>query len=331
MKIKKGFMQRKVIFTALLILLVSAVAGCGGQTASVNKDIRIFLSLNAMDTFRQTLVDAAENKAAQEGVEIVVEDAGGSIETQVEHIKSAAAGNYDVILCSPVSTDTIVELKATAGDIPIVFINSCPDDKYLEAGKYIYVGSDEKVAGQYQAEYVLETLANQDEINVVLIKGPKEHSATTGRSNGVKQALAASGKKINYVFEDHADWDTEQAKELFELFLKTDVPVDCVICNNDSMALGVVEACKSVGIDPGTIPILGVDATGDGCAAIRNGEMAFTVYQSGLGQGQAAVDMAIKIVTKKDTKDTEGITEDEKYVWVPFERVDGSNVAQYME
>lgn len=328
---KKGFKQKTALIMVVLVLLASVLTGCGEQATAVNKNIRIFLSLNEMDTFRQTLVNAAEDKAAQEGVEIVVEDAGGSIETQVEHIKKAVEQDYDVILCSAVSTDTVVELKASAGDIPIIFINSCPDDKHLEAGKYIYVGSDEKVAGQFQAEYVLDTLPDKDEINVVLLKGPNEHSATIGRSNGVKQALAESGKKINYVFEDRADWDTEQAKELFELFLKTDVPVDCVVCNNDSMALGVIEACKNAGIDPGTIPILGVDATVDGCAAIQKGEMAFTVYQSGLGQGQAAVDMAIKIVTKQDTKDTEGITEDEKYVWVPFEKVDSSNVTQYME
>lgn len=328
---KKRCKQKTAVMMGLLVLLASVLTGCGEQTTAVNKNIRIFLSLNEMDTFRQTLVNAAEDKAAREGVEIVVEDAGGSIETQVEHIKKAVEQDYDVILCSAVSTDTVVELKASAGDIPIIFINSCPDDKHLEAGKYIYVGSDEKVAGQFQAEYVLNTLSDKDEINVVLLKGPNEHSATIGRSNGVKQALAESGKKINYVFEDRADWDTEQAKELFELFLKTDVPVDCVVCNNDSMALGVIEACKNAGIDPGTIPILGVDATVDGCAAIQKGEMAFTVYQSGLGQGQAAVDMAIKIVTKQETKDTEGITEDEKYVWVPFEKVDSSNVAQYME
>ncbi|HBA98313.1 MAG TPA: hypothetical protein DCZ23_09405, partial [Lachnospiraceae bacterium] len=63
--------------------------------------------------------------------------------------------------------------------------------------------SDEYMAGQYQAEYILEKLSDKDEINVVLLKGPKEASGTIGRTEGLKQTLKASGKKINYVFEDN--------------------------------------------------------------------------------------------------------------------------------
>ena len=118
---------------------------------------------------------------------------------------------------------------------------------------------------------------------------------------------------------------------IFELFLKTGSSVDCVICNNDSMALGVVEACKEAGLDLNSIPILGVDATSDGCAAIKNGELAFTVYQSGSGQGSKAVEMAIELMNDSNGNDVEGITEDGLYVWVPFEGVDSSNVADYMK
>ena len=134
----------------------------------------------------------------------------------------------------------------------------------------------------------------------------------------MKQTLQASGKTINYAFEDYANWETDQAKELFEFFLQTGSPVDCVICNNDGMALGVVKACKEAGIDLSTLPVLGVDATADGCEAIKNGEMAFTVYQSGLGQGQKAVEMAICLANNTNGQDVEGITEDGLYVWVPF-------------
>lgn len=318
--------KKYVSLFVIVVMLIAAVSGCAQRAGGTKSDIRIFFSLNQMDTFRRTLVDAAAEKAAQIGAQFVMEDAEGSIEKQVEQIKRAAAEKYDVIICSVVSVDTVVQLKMSAEDIPIVFVNSCPDEKYLQAGKYVFVGSNEQVAGEFQAEYVLGKLAGSQELNVALLKGPSNHSATKGRTNGVKRALEQSGRQIHYVFEDTANWDTEQAQKLFELFLKTGSTADCVICNNDAMALGVAEACKKNGI---SIPILGVDATADGCEAIRNGDMAFTVYQSGSGQGHAAVDAAVQLAGNGDVKDLEGSSEDGKYVWVDFERVDSSNVSQY--
>ena len=324
-------MRKKLgILLGALMLGTLLIAGCGSdRSAASNKDVKILLVLNQMDSFRETLVAAARNTAEAEGVQFDFKDAEGSIEKQVNYLKSAKQEGYNVILCSPVSAETVVELKASAGDIPIVFINSCPDEKQLKEGKYVYAGSDEYVAGQFQAEYVLDKLADRQEINVVLIKGEKAHSATNGRTKGVKQTLEGSGKTINYVFEDYADWDQELSKHLFEIFLRTGSPVDCVLCENDSMALGVIEACKEANVDLGTLPVLGVDATADGCAAIKNGEMAFTVCQSGAGQGEAAVKAAIRFAQGESVDSLEGVSEDGKYVWVPFEKVDSTNVSQY--
>ena len=324
-------MRKKLgILLSVVMIGMLALTGCGSDSGvASNKDIKILLVLNQMDSFRETLVAAARNTAEAEGVQLDFKDAEGSIEKQVNYLKSAEAEGYNVILCSPVSAETVVELKASAGDIPIVFINSCPDEKQLKEGKYVYAGSDEYVAGQFQAEYVLDKLADRQEINVVLLKGEKAHSATNGRTKGVKQTLESSGKTINYVFEDYADWNQELSKHLFETFLRTGSPVDCVLCENDSMALGVIEACKEANIDLSTLPVLGVDATADGCAAIKNGEMAFTVCQSGAGQGEAAVKAAIQFAKGESVDSLEGVSEDGKYVWVPFEKVDSTNVSLY--
>lgn len=324
-------MKRTIKLIGIIVLAVFVMAGCGNSKKQGSSDKKIFLTLNEMDNFRQTLVDAAVEKAKKNGIQLDVGDAQNSIETQVKMIKEAAEKKYDVILCGAVSIDTTVELKASAGDVPIIFFNSCPKESLLKEGQYVYVGSDEQVAGQLQAEYVLKKLADKDEINVVILKGPKGHSATKGRTSGAKKVLNASGKKINYVFEEYANWDSAQAKELFELFLKTGSKVDCVICNNDSMALGVVEACKAAGIDLNSLPVMGVDATAEGCESIKNGDMAFTVYQSGSGQGSKAVEMAIDLMNNGTGKNIEGITKDGLYVWVPFESVDSNNVSDYIK
>lgn len=325
-------MKKTIKLVTALVLCLSLITGCSGGGGTQDESaagVKMYLTVSSADTFRQSLIDTAKETAEKMGAEFTAKDAEGSLENQLAQIKEAVDGDYDVILCNPVDTDTALQLQVAAGDIPIVFYNSCPSDERLEADKYVFVGSNEEDAGKYQGEYILDKLSGKDTINVAVFRGEKMHSATVGRTNALKAALNDSGKTINYVFDDYADWDTELARQQFEILLKTGQSVDVVACNNDSMALGIVQACEENGINPGEIIIVGVDATADGCQAIEEGKMAFTVYQSATGQGTYVVKAAARLAQGKSLKGMEYLSEDEKYVWVPFEKVDRENVKDY--
>lgn len=327
--------MKKVISVFLCVVMLAVTCiGCGksvqGQNVALGK-VKIFVSTASdSDEFNNLLLASIEETAGNSGIEYEVQCADSSIEKQVEQIAGAREKGYDVIICRLVDANTALQVEKAAGDLPVVFINNSPSADRLKEDKYVFVGSDEKVAGMYQAEYVLDRLSGKSELNVVLLKGEMGHSATKGRTEYSKLMLEESGKKINYVFEDYANWSTDISAQYMSIFLKQEIPVDCVIANNDLMALGAVEALKTKGIEPSSVVIVGVDAIADACVAIKNGDMAFSVCQSAKNQGIAAVEVAQILGNGKSLKQY-ALADDNLYeVWVEYEKVDAGNVDSYM-
>lgn len=325
-------MKKKISILLTIMMVLMIVSGCSSNSNSAsNKKVKILFSMaDDSDVFRHTLSENAKIYAKDQNVELVVKDAQGSVEKQVDHMKEAISGGYDTIICSIVDPDIALQLKKEAAGLPIVFINSAPNDDLLEENKYIFVASNEKVAGRYQAESVIESLKNKSEAKVVLFKGEEGHSATIGRTKAVKETFKEKGINVKYVFEDSANWSREGAKEMFNVFLSTHREFDSVICNNDEMALGVIDSLKENKIDPSSIPVLGIDATTNACNAIVDGSMRLTVYQSGKEQSKSAVEAAIQLGSGGSLDKIENLAEDKMHIWVPFEKVDKSNVMQYI-
>jgi inositol transport system substrate-binding protein len=330
--LKNRSIKRFLTCVLTAVLLSLSIMGCGSKkgssTGSIDgSGVRVFFSTLTLDDFKTLIMNSVVDAGAKSGVTVDVGAPCATVDDQVAQIRDAAAKGYDAIICNPVDTDTALQLEVTAGDIPILFTNSQPDAAYLKPDKYMYVGSYEIDAGTMQAEYVWNKLGKPSSLNVVLFQGQPGHPAAVNRTKAVKKYFKSIGVNANFVFNDTAYWDTQKACDEFKLFLKTNQPYDCVICNNDSMAIGVVQAMNELGIDTAKVPVVGIDATVDGCQSILDGGMQFTVYQSAIGQGQSCIEAAVALAKKGTCKDVQYVTEDGLYVWVPFEPVDKSNAA----
>ena len=318
--------RARILILAGMMLCLS---GCQKADQQNSDSKKLYYTAMESGDYYEDWAKRLGEKAGAYGFEFQAGYAEMSVEAQDAQVKDAYSDGYSVILCGLVQPEIATEIKAVSAGTPIVFINNAPPEDQLEKDRYIYVASDESMAGQYQAEYILDKLGDKDEIYIALLKGPKQASGTVGRTQGLKETLKASGKNIHYVFEDYADWNETTAKEMITMFLNTGNPVDCVVANNDDMAPGAVAAFEEAGMDTSSVLFLGVDASVKGCEAIAAKRMDFSVYQSTSEQIAAAVEAADKLAEGRSIQELEGATEDGKYIFVPFEKVDAGNVAQY--
>lgn len=157
-------------------------------------------------------------------------------------------------------------------------------------------------------------------------------TSTTNRTASVLKALEDNGIKATAAAAPlAADYDRATAMDMISPLLKT-TKYDCIISNNDAMALGAVEAMQQQGLDPKSVPIVGIDATADGRQAIKDGTLAMTVFQNAEGQGRASLQAAANLIDGKPIAEGTGYEvddENEFIIWVPFEPVTIDNVADY--
>ena len=326
-------MRRISAFILCIALIVGCLAGCGqssGGSVSGN-GLKIFMTVHDdTDTFLMALTEAMNNKAASAGVVLDAASCNGDATVQRQQIEKAVKDGYDAVICRLADASTILQMEIAAGDVPIVFINNEPSADYLKADKYIYVGSYEQDAGRFQAEYVWNGLGKPSSLNVVIMEGQKGHAAVPQRTNAVKYFFLDNNVKANMVFVDYGDWSDSVAYEKLEMFKITGQPFDCIICNNDPMAIGAIKWLKDNGYDTHKVLVAGIDATSGGCDAIRDGDLFMTVLQDTAGQGEAAIESAITLAKGKSVSTLAGATEDLKYVWVPFVPINSANIDQYI-
>lgn len=306
-------------------LIASTMAATLMGTAASAENIGVSMALfddNFLTVLRNGMTDYA---ATQDGLTLQIEDAQNDVGKQLNQIQNFIASGVDAIIVNPVDTDATVAMSQAAADagIPLVYVNREPVNVDSLPDNQAFVASNELESGTLETQEICRILKEQGktEAKAVVMMGELSNQAARVRTQDIKDVIATPECSfITIVEEQSANWSRTQGADLVTNWLSAGVEFDAVIANNDEMAIGAIQALKTAGRAMDSVVIGGIDATADALAAMAAGELDVTVFQNAAGQGQGAVDAAVKL-SRGETV--------EKKVYVPFELVTPANLANY--
>lgn len=224
------------------------------EEAAADGDLIVvgYAQVGAESDWRTANTESFKSTFTEEnGYQLIFDDAQQKQENQIKAIRNFIQQEVDYIVVAPVvetGWDTVLQEAADAG-IPVILSDrmmDVSDDSLYTCwvgGNFIKEGED---AGKWLADYLEAQGRGDEDINLVTLQGTIGASAQVGRTEG-----------FGNILKEHANWNMldmqtgefTQAKgqEVMESFLKSYDDIDVVVCENDNMAFGAIDAIKAAG------------------------------------------------------------------------------------
>ncbi|MFJ3056359.1 substrate-binding domain-containing protein [Herbaspirillum sp. NPDC087042] len=278
----------KKTLASLLLMAVAATA------TAQNKPLRIGAAVYGLkgEFMQMWSKQLKAHPAVQDGsVQVTVFDGNYDALTQSNQFDTMILQKYDAIIFVPIDlkAGAAPVQKAIKAGIPVIGSNTRVMGDVLTS----YVGNDDVVAGRLEAESLMKSLDGRG--NIVMIEGPIGQSAQIERARGNDEVLARH-KDVKVLARKTGNWSRAESMALMENWLTAHPgQIKGVLAQNDDEALGALQAIKSKGIDPRSIPVVGIDGIADAIAAVKRGEMV-THFQDAQAQAQGALDLALRAI-----------------------------------
>ncbi|MDK2951082.1 MAG: ribose transport system substrate-binding protein [Kosmotogales bacterium] len=291
--------KTKVLVTVLLVLMISIVS-----LAATPKIALIMKTLT--NPFFITMKDGAVQAAKDLGVDLIVVSADyeTSIMQQVSLIQDMTTQQVDAIVIAPNDSKAVVPAlsEAQKAGVHIINIDNAIDLAAAEAGDLdveIFISADNVIGGQLATSYLAALLGGSGK--VAMLEGIPGVENAEGRKAGFLNVVKLF-PDIEVVAMQTANWETEQALNVFSNILQAHPDIDGVFCANDMMALGAIQAIEAAG-KTGEIYVTSYDDLEAAQAAILEGTMHATVEQNPYLMGYYGVEYALKAIAGEELPD----------------------------
>lgn len=257
----------------------------------------------SMGVVVKTLANESWTSISQ-GVKDYVEPLGVTVDLQapksesdsVEQLamtESMLSKGYDALLLAPQSNTTLDAAVKQANESGILVVNLF--DAQINDAKS-FVGNISIDTGRLAADYIAEFAGEKGQ--VACIEGLAGAYAAIQRTAGFKEGIAEY-PDMEVVASTPADWDRQKAMDVATDLLNQYPDLVGIYCNNDTMALGAIEAVKEAG-KLGKVAVVGSDGIEGAIDSIAAGDLTATVDLNLYVGGKLNGEVALRLLAGQD-------------------------------
>lgn len=326
-------MKKKLLaMTQASAMLASALAGCGGSSASTDNggssadsgdayNISVIVKLTDSH-FNKVMAGAKAYADEHDNVNVDIQSptAATSYDEQVNMIETAVGNpSTNAIVVAPLQSDSASTLIANTDKVVIAL-----DTDFASEKKSAFVGTGNESASKEAAVAAVKKAQDSgvDKPTVLIVTGVQGDETHDARMNGYKAGVEEAGGEVVEV--QYCDGMAEKAATAMESVMqKFPDGIDIVLSSNDDMAMSVVKIIKDSGNAKYADTIVcGFDGNQSAIQAVKDGSLAMDVAQNGYDMGYRAVEAAVKCL--------QGETVD-AFIDSGVQVVDSSNVDSYID
>ncbi|MCQ8239354.1 D-ribose ABC transporter substrate-binding protein [Rhizosaccharibacter radicis] len=273
--------------TALTMGTLAATAAGPAHAAPAADGLMTIIVNDPSNPYWLAEGNIAEAEARKLGYKTSVSASKGDTNTESNLIDTAITNHSVAIILDPANANGSIGAvkKAIAANIPVFLVNA----EINQAGlaKAQLVSNNAQGAALGATRWV--KLVGQKGNYVELLGAPSDNNAAT-RSNGYNTVLSQY-PGLKKVGSQVANWDRTQGHDKMQNLLQAHPDIIGVISGNDDMALGAIAALKEAG-KLSSVKVGGFDGSPDAVAAVKAGELQYTVLQPVAVFSAKAVDEA---------------------------------------
>jgi ribose transport system substrate-binding protein len=233
-------MNRLISGCAVLAVLLAS-----GLAQAQDRKVTVAVSIPAADHgWTGGVVFQAERaktmlEARHPGLKIIVKTSPDGA-SQANALEDLTTQGIDALVTLPQNSDELTDpiRQVKSKGVFVTVVDRALSDPTIQD---LYVAGNNPALGRVAGEYIKSTLPNA---NVVVIRG-LPITIDEERQKGFDGAIAGSGVKV--LDKQFGNWSRDDAFKVMQDYLAKFPKIDVVWCQDDDMAVGVLEAIKQSG------------------------------------------------------------------------------------